>query len=221
MVAVHDHSGGSGQGTRALGGATGLASVTFADAPAPAAPTGTLTTVYTTGSRLAVISSGGTQVLLAIGGHEHTLTQAQLATAGFPNAQATAIAGGSLYVYRRDIPTLYTGSSSSTISTAITVGGSGSRAVFVGASVTITKATATNDVTLGLRVLREGTVLGTSEIAPVSDTFGNFHLQFSTLIIPPTGSQTYYLQVKGTSAGNLGTVAHFVGGGLFVIEMNA
>lgn len=68
----HDHSGGSGSGTRALGGsATGFTVVYFRDGAAPAAPTGTITVLFTSGSMLGHRSSGGAALMLTSTAHTH------------------------------------------------------------------------------------------------------------------------------------------------------
>lgn len=72
QLAGHDHSGGSGSGTRSLGGsATGLTVLYFADAAAPAAPTGTITVLFTSGSMLGHRSSGGAALMLTSTAHTH------------------------------------------------------------------------------------------------------------------------------------------------------
>ena len=67
----NDHGGGSGSGTRALGGTVGLTTVTFANAAAPAAPTGTLTRLFSSGSMLGWRSSGGTARMGVDTNHTH------------------------------------------------------------------------------------------------------------------------------------------------------
>lgn len=68
----HAHDGGSGSGTRSLGGsATGFTVLYFADGAAPAAPTGTITVLFTSGSMLGHRSSGGAALMLTSTAHTH------------------------------------------------------------------------------------------------------------------------------------------------------
>ena len=68
----HLHGGGSGSGSRSLGGSgTGLTILYFANAAAPAAPTGTLTMLFTSGSLLGHLSSGGAALMFTSTAHTH------------------------------------------------------------------------------------------------------------------------------------------------------
>jgi len=68
----HAHDGGSGSGTRSLGAtATGLTLLYFRDGTAPAAPTGTITVLFTSGSMLGHRASGGAALMLTSTAHTH------------------------------------------------------------------------------------------------------------------------------------------------------
>lgn len=69
---LHSHGGGgSGSGTAVLGGTAGLTVAYFADAATPAAPTGTLTSIFTSGSMLGWRGSGLAASFATVDTHTH------------------------------------------------------------------------------------------------------------------------------------------------------
>ena len=64
----HNHSGGSGSGTAALGN---LVSMTLIDAALPAAPGGTLSVLASSATNLYIRSGGGASRQITVPGHTH------------------------------------------------------------------------------------------------------------------------------------------------------
>ena len=67
-LVLHRHSGGSGSGSAALGS---LTTVTFIDAAAPAAPGGTLTRLFSTGTTVGIRAGVGAALIFSNSTHTH------------------------------------------------------------------------------------------------------------------------------------------------------
>jgi len=191
-LALHDHSGGSGSGTRALGGsATGLVSIYLRDGAAPGTPTGTISVVYTTGSRLAMLSSGGTAVLFATSGHEHAATL--VSTAGFgTGTHNSAYSTSAEFQFGTAIPSA---SLTTLVSTALAIGGTGRRAIAWYASVVYLNTTGSFRSGT-IQIERDGTSVfngqGVELAASKTGFFGTMSLD-TTLA---SGTYTYALRVR-------------------------
>lgn len=186
-LALHDHSGGSGSGTRALGGsATGLTVVYIRDGAAPGTPTGTISAVFTTGSRLAMLSSGGTVVLFATSGHEHTSSSVQSLVVH----NLAGVNQGLNISYDHNAAT-------ATVSTSLAVGGSGKRTVSIVGGASIAYQTGS----LRLVVNRAGTAIGTFNSGALTDSGTSVSRSFivSALDIGvASGTYTYDVQFTGS-----------------------
>ena len=182
----HDHSGGSGSGTRALGGTTGLTQMIFADAAAPAAPTGTLTAVFSTTGSIGWRPAGGGALYLAASGHEHTGSSVQSLT-------KHNLASGTIGTFQ----VLADDQTGGTISTAIALGGSGRRMVHIVTGALINYNTGSMQVS----IVRDTTLLATSTFT--LQTYGPtalnnmFVLSYLDVGVA-SGSYTY----RGTFAGS-------------------
>lgn len=128
-IALHDHSGGSGNGAFTLGGPTGLQSISFSDGSAPGAPGGTLTAFYASNSTFGWVDSSGTAYLAANSTHTHTGSWVQPTAA---TSEGTIVSAVVTTVWL----TGFTATSNSYIEVATsthTVGGTGSRALLLSA----------------------------------------------------------------------------------------
>lgn len=203
-LALHDHSGGSGSGTRSLGGsATGLITVYMRDGAGPGTPTGTISAVFTTGSRIAMHSSGGTVVLFATSGHEHGITQAQAVTEMPTGATAKIMSSfGTHFLWLAEV---ITGPSASlqtgTLSTAIAIGGTGRRSIAVtGGYCILTGIGGGASATFALRLFRDGATVATSTLSWATGAGGSGVARVIVIgTIDPTlasGTYTYALTVQ-------------------------
>lgn len=195
-LAQHDHSGGSGSGTKTLGGTVGLTTVTFADAAVPAAPTGTLTTVFTTGSTVGIRSSGGTARILADTSHEHGITQAQAITEMPTGATAKVMSSfGTHYLWLAEVVSQASASlQTGTVSTAIAIGGSGRRSIAItGGYCILTGIGGGASATFALRLFRDGATVSTSTLSWATGAGGSGVARIIAIgtIDPTLASGTY------------------------------
>ncbi len=214
---LHAHGGGSGSGTAALGN---LVSFTMIDAAAVAAPGGTLSVVFTSGTQAFIRSGGGAARNLTDINHEHAI--ATNAIVGV----FTATAAGTEKETVTHINKFLNTSPTLSTSTALTIGGTGGRGVaLMGFYVVGQDDTGTGAKSVRVRLLREATALGTRTVAlriptsvdavntdvPITVSVGFFDASASA------GSVTYHVEIENTTAGAGSSVVY--GRGLIVQEV--
>ncbi len=212
MLALHNHgsSTGSGAGSAALGN---LITVTMIDAAAPSAPGGSLTTIYSSATAFGVIAGGGTPRPFSTSGHEHAIATAQglLTTGG--TATGGTLLTGTFYAFSA----LATGGATATLlAKAITIGGTGSRAVAVsGAAIVWIPASGGADI-FSMYLDRDGTNLVTLTAQPGVGSVVYSFVASTVELNRASGSATYL--VRFGNVGTAGTV-YFVGRALTVSEL--
>lgn len=194
VVSTHTHSGASGQGGSAIGP---LVYSDYAAGAAPAPPTNaTIVRTYATATSFAFITSATATFLLAEATHEHSIASTQ--SVPVQGSQGATFAGGAAVV--SIIPNFNT-ASTGTLSSAVSIGGTGSRAVHVAGGGFFSD---TNPGTSMIRVeLRTDGVISSTSDSTSNDVDGTasgksaFHSTLLTNVA--AGSVTYSITAKRTT----------------------
>lgn len=211
VVSTHTHGGASGQGGSAIGP---LVYADYAGAAAPAPPTdSTVLRYYATATSFAFITSASATFLLSDATHEHAVA----------NVTYTPVQGssGNLAGQGKTIISVLGTVSTGTLSTAVSIGGTGSRAVYIAGGAFFEN---TNPGTSLIRVelQDDGVIIATVE-ATSNDSAGTrsgkgaFH---STLLLNvAAGSVTYSIAARLTTLTGTNTPRSMSGNWLDIREI--
>ena len=198
----HRHSSGTaGEGGGSLGP---ISYVDFNIAAAPAAPAATAMRLYASGTELKGIIGATATIAFSDTGHEHAIaTNAIVAN----NPESTRVGGvRSTEYYNRQ---MVVDTQTSTISTALTVGGTGARGLAISAGAYMSNV-ANGSGTGTLRLFRESTALASAtivDIFPEGGT-GTGH--------PPQAIMLNHFVASATAGSVTYNVTFEVGGGTIV-----
>jgi hypothetical protein len=212
-LAVHSHGGGSGSGAATLGN---LTMVTMVDAAAPAAPGGTLSRLFSSGTILGIRSASGAARIFSVVTHDHTLVAQQTAIAG-QGRQASGATGTN----NGPEGVALTAAFATFATTNIAIGGTGSRIISAVASVVTSRAGPTGIDTLNStwRLQRDSTILQTT-VGSAVQAAGAVQFIFSNVSTGlASGTYTYAIVGAGTPSGT--STGLLIAAGVVAKEMNA
>lgn len=210
-LALHKHDGGSGSGASTLGGTVGLNHVSFANGAAPGAPTGGFIRVFGSNDTLGWVNSASAVRYAANSTHEHTGSWVQPTATGSGttfdvlHSSGGTATGWSIFTPQSALPT----NTFVTVATAtMTLGGNGSRAVFVYAGfILYSQTAAARPVQLrGEYSTDTGSSWtqfdgGVNPIRHTLSTIGAYHYHAAGTFTGQTGTILFRAQVNATNTG--------------------